>query len=62
MLIMGSPSGGRICGRAATREGWAERFGVAGPVVPKKPGKFVGGKGPQLKTIARSETGVKDWR
>jgi hypothetical protein len=39
------------------RVGVAERF-----VVPMKPGNSGEGKGPQLKTNARSDEGPRDWR
>ncbi len=52
-----------IWDQPVTRERWtgpceaAERF-----VVPVKPGNSGGGKGPQLKTNARSNEGPRDWR
>jgi hypothetical protein len=57
----GNPSGDHNKDQLATRErqvgpcGVAERF-----VVPKKPGNAGGGKGPQLKTDARSDEGPGD--
>ena len=45
----------------AARERWARLYGVAeGFVVPVKPGNAGGGKGPQLKTDARSSEGHGD--
>ena len=42
----------------ATRERWAGLYGVAERfAVPVKPGNSGGGKGPQLKTDARSNAG-----
>ena len=39
------------------------RFGVAERLVlPRKPGNAGGGKGPQLRTNARSDKGPRDWR
>jgi hypothetical protein len=47
----------------ATRESQAGPCGVAErPAVPEKPGNAGGGKGPQLKTNARSNKGPRDWR
>ena len=54
-------SGDRTSDQLATRERWAgprevaERFAV-----PVKPGNSGGGKGPQLKTDARSDEGPGD--
>jgi hypothetical protein len=46
----------------ATRERWAGPLGVAERLaVPAKPGNSGGGKGPQLKTNARSNEGPRDW-
>ena len=56
----GSPSGDRR-GQLATRESQAGPCGVAErPAVPRKPGNAGGGKGPQLKTNARSNEGHGD--
>ena len=45
----------------AARERWAGPCGVAERfVVPTKPGNSGGGKGPQLKTDARSDAGHGD--
>jgi hypothetical protein len=47
----------------ATRERQAGPYGVAErPAVPLKPGNSGGGKGPSLKTNARSNKGSRDWR
>ena len=47
----------------ATRERQAGPYGVAERLVrPMKPGNAGGGKGPQLKTNARSDKGPRDWR
>ena len=47
----------------AARERQAGPYGVAERlVVPMKPGNAGGGKGPQLKTNARSDKGPRDWR
>ena len=47
----------------ATRERQAGPYGVAErSAVPLKPGNAGGGKGPQLKTNARSDKGPRDWR
>src|ERR1017187_7873560 len=52
----GNPSGDRGRDQLATRERQAGPCGVAERfVVPRKPGNSGGGKGPQLKTDARSE-------
>src|SRR5450756_292127 len=57
----GSPSGDRNRDQPATRERQAGRCGVAERfVVPRKPGNSGGGKGPQLKTDARSNEGHGD--
>src|SRR5439155_23338318 len=57
----GSPSGGRSKDQLATRERQAGPCGVAErPVVPTRPGNSGGGKGPQLKTDARSNEGHGD--
>jgi hypothetical protein len=54
----GSPSGDRGRDQLATRERQAVPCGVAErSVVPKSPGNSGGGKGPQLKTGARSNEG-----
>ena len=59
----GSPSGDRSKDQPAAREGQAGPCGVAERlVVPMKPGNAGGGKGPQLKTNARSDEGPRDWR
>jgi hypothetical protein len=48
-------------GQLATRERWAGPRGVAERfAVPVKPGNSGGGKGPQLKTDARSNAGHGD--
>jgi len=45
----------------ATRERWAGPYGVAERLaVPMKPSNVGGGKGPQLKTDARSDKGHGD--
>ncbi len=47
----------------ATRERQAGPYGVTErSVVLVKPGNSGGGKGPQLKTDARSNKGPRDWR
>ena len=57
----GSPSGDRSRDQLATRERQAGLCGVAErSVVPMKPGNSGGGKGPQLKTDARSDEGHGD--
>ena len=43
--------------RQAGPNGVTERLAV-----PRKPGNAGGGKGPQLKTNARSDKGPRDWR
>src|SRR6201997_4155178 len=54
----GSPSGDRGRDQLATRERQAGPCGVAErSVVPMKPGNSGGGKGPQLRTNARSDEG-----
>jgi hypothetical protein len=46
-----------------SRERWTGSCGVAERfAVPVKPGNSGGGKGPQLKTNARSNEGPRDWR
>src|SRR5215471_19405895 len=51
----GSPSGDRSWDQLTTRERQVRPYGVAERlVVPMKPGNCGGGKGPQLKTNARS--------
>ena len=46
----------------ATRERQVEPYGVTERLaVPMKPGNSGGGKGPQLKTDARSNKGPRDW-
>ena len=53
-----APWRGQSNDQLEAREGQAGRFGVAeGFVVPVKPGNAGGGKGPQLKTNARSNEG-----
>src|ERR1700688_4479326 len=55
----GSPSGDRGRDQLATRERQAGPCGVAErSVVPKKSGNAGRGKGPQLKTDARSDEGL----
>ena len=57
----GSPSGDRSSGQPATRERQAGPYGVTERlVVLKKPSNVGGGKGPQLKTNARSHKGHGD--
>jgi hypothetical protein len=57
----GSPSGDRGRDQPATRERQAGPYGVAERLeVPRKPGNSGGGKGPQLKTDARSDEGHGD--
>ena len=57
----GSPSGDPNKDQLATRERQAGPYGVAERlVVPTKPGNSGGGKGPQLKTDARSNEGQGD--
>ena len=57
----GSPNGDRRRDQPATRESQAGPFGVAErSVVPRRPGNSGGGKGPQLKTDARSNEGHGD--
>ena len=52
-----------VSDQLATRERQAGPYGVAERfVVPMKPGNSGGGKGPQLKTNARSDKGPRDWR
>jgi hypothetical protein len=47
----------------ATREREAGPYGATErSVLPMKPGNSGGGKGPQLKTDARSNKGPRDWR
>jgi hypothetical protein len=47
----------------APRERQVRPYGVAErSVLPVKPGNAGGGKGPQLKTNARSNKGPRDWR
>ena len=59
----GSPSGDRLGDQLAPRESQAGPHGVAERLVrPMKPGNAGGGKGPQLKTNARSDKGPRDWR
>ena len=54
----GSPSGDCNRNQLATRERQAGPYGVTErPVLPGKPGNTGGGKGPQLKTDARSSEG-----
>ena len=58
-----APSGGRGWDQPATRERPAGPYGVAERLtVPMKPGNAGEGKGPQLKTNARSDEGHGDWR
>ena len=59
----GSPSGDRGRDQLAARERQARPYGVAERfVVPRKPSNVGGGKGPQLKTNARSnaDKGIDD--
>jgi hypothetical protein len=57
----GSPSGDCNVGQPATRERQAGPCGVAERLaVPMRPGNSGGGKGPQLKTDARSNEGHGD--
>jgi hypothetical protein len=57
----GNPSGDRSRDQRATRERQAGPYGVAERLaVPRKPGNSGGGKGPQLKTDARSNEGHGD--
>ena len=57
----GSPGGDRLSDQPATRERQAGPYGVAErSVLPMKPGNSGGGKGPQLKTNARSDKGHGD--
>ena len=57
----GSPSGGRSPDQPTTRERQVGPYGVAERfVVPVKLGNSGGGKGPQLKTNARSNNGHGD--
>ena len=57
----GKPQGVVSDGQPDAREGQAGRPGAAeGFVVPVKPGNSGGGKGPQLKTDARSNEGQGD--
>jgi hypothetical protein len=57
----GSPSGDCNKDQLAAREGQAGPCGVAeGFAVPVKPGNAGGGKGPQLRTNAGSDTGHGD--
>jgi hypothetical protein len=57
----GSPSGDRLGGQLAPRERQAGPHGVAErSVLPMRPGNSGGGKGPQLKTNARSNAGHGD--
>jgi hypothetical protein len=59
----GSPSGDRSGDQLAARERKAGLTGMAERLaVPRKPGNFGGGKGPQLKADARSDEGTGDWR
>jgi hypothetical protein len=59
--VEGSPSGGRSRDQLTTRERQVRPCGVAErPVLPMKPGNAGGGKGPQLKTNARSNEGQGD--
>ena len=54
-------SGDRTSDQLATRERWARPREVAERfAVPMKPGNSGGGKGPQLKTDARSNEGHGD--
>ena len=57
----GSPSGDRSRDQLAARERQAGPYGVAERfAVPMRPGNSGGGKGPQLKTDARSDAGHGD--
>ena len=57
----GSPSGDRRCDQPATRERQAGPYGVTErSVLLMKLGNSSGGKGPQLKTNARSDEGQGD--
>jgi hypothetical protein len=57
----GSPNGDRSSDQPAPRERQAGPYGVAErSVVPMKLGNSGGGKGPQLKTDARSNEGHGD--
>jgi hypothetical protein len=57
----GNPSGDRRRDQLVTRERWTRLCGVAeGFVIPGQPGNSGGGKGPQLKTDARSNEGQGD--
>jgi hypothetical protein len=57
----GNPSGDRGGDQLTTRERQVRPYGVAERfVVPVKPGNSGGGKGPQLKTNARSNNGLGD--
>ena len=57
----GSPSGDRGADQLTTRERQVRPYGVAERfVVLMKPGNAGGGKGPQLKTNARSNNGHGD--
>jgi hypothetical protein len=57
----GSPSGDHNKDQLAARERQAGPYGVAERfAVPMKPGNSGGGKGPQLKTDARSNEGHGD--
>ena len=59
----GSPSGDRSADQLAARERQAGPTGMAEKLaVPMKPGNAGGGKGPQLKTDARSDDRTGDWR
>jgi hypothetical protein len=59
----GNPRGDRCRDQPVTRERWTGSCGVAERfAVPVKPGNSGGGKGPQLKTNARSNEGPRDWR
>jgi hypothetical protein len=56
-----TPNGDRSRDQLATRERQAGLYGVAErSVVPRKPGNSGGGKGPRLKTDARSNAGHGD--
>ena len=57
----GSPSGDRGCDQPTARESQAGPYGVAErSVLPMKPSNVGRGKGPQLKTDARSNKGRGD--
>src|SRR6516225_8326219 len=57
----GNPSGDSRCDQLAPRERQAGPYGVAErSVLPMKPGNSGRGKGPQLKTNARSNNGHGD--